>query len=125
MLAEAQKARQQSRVPDFGQVLVDLSYVGERELLQARAQGLGVPFTDLSRLELEVSTVELIRESTARSYGVLPLKLESNTLYLAMMNPSNIEAADAVRRETGLKIVPVAAVPAEIERAISKYFGGS
>lgn len=124
MLAEAEKARQQSRAQDIGKVLFELGYVGEREVLQARAHERGFPFADLSRLKLEVSTVELISESTARSYGVLPVKRESNYLYLAMTNPSNTEAADAVRRETGLKIVPVAAVPAEIERVIAEFWKG-
>ncbi|HVL37916.1 MAG TPA: hypothetical protein VM328_00870, partial [Fimbriimonadaceae bacterium] len=46
---EAQKVQQQSKTTDIGRVLMDLGFVAEREVIQARAQEQGIPFVDLDR----------------------------------------------------------------------------
>lgn len=121
-LAEAQKVQQQSKTTDVGRVLVDLGFVGEREVLQARAQEAGIPFVDLDRQQIESSALNVVNERLVKNHGVIPVKKEGNTLYVAMSNVANIQAQDDIRMASGLRVVPVLALPAAIEDAIAKHY---
>ncbi len=121
-LNEAMKVQQQTKEPDLGKVLVQLNMVGEREVLQAKAQEMNIGFVDLDRVEVESAARNVVPERIVKSHNVLPVRKDGGVLYLAMSNPSNIQAMDDVRMASGLRVVPVLAVPGAIEDAIRKYY---
>ena len=49
-LEEANKVKEQTKAADLGKVLIQLGMVGEREVLQAKAQEMGYAFVDLDRI---------------------------------------------------------------------------
>ncbi|SHF42815.1 type IV pilus assembly protein PilB [Caldanaerobius fijiensis DSM 17918] len=59
----------------------------------------------------------------AKKYNVFPVKIEQKKLYLAVADPSDINATDSVKIATGFDIVPVVATANEIERAVKKWYG--
>jgi type IV pilus assembly protein PilB len=124
-LTEAQKVQQQTKAPDIGKVLVDLGYVGEREVMQARAQEVGIPFVDLDRITIDSGAINVVAERIVKNHNVIPVKKENNQIWLAMGNVTNIQAQDDVRMSSGLKVLPVLALPAAIEDSIRKYYGGT
>lgn len=123
-LAEAQKVQQQSKASDLGKVLIELGFVGEREVMQARAQEAGIPFVNLDSITIESSALNVVPERIVKNHNVIPVKKDANQLWLAMGNISNIQAQDDVRMASGLKVSPVLALPAAIEDSIRKYYGG-
>ncbi len=124
-LDEANKVKEQTNATDIGKVLVQLGMVGEREVLAAKAQEGGFAFVDLDRIQIESSAINVVREQVVKSHNVIPVKKQDNTLYVAMTNPNNLQAIDAVQLASGCRVVPVIAVPGAIEDAIKKYYGGS
>ena len=124
-LSEAQKVQQQTKAPDIGKVLTELGFVGEREVMQARAQEAGIPFVDLDRITIESSALNVVGERIVKNHTVIPVKKEGNQLWLAMGNINNIQAQDDVRMSSGLRVLPVMALPAAIEDSIRKYYGGT
>jgi type IV pilus assembly protein PilB len=52
----------------------------------------------------------------------MPAKKEAGMLFLAMSDPLDIEAIDAIRFATGLNIKPSLAMASEIRDAISLYY---
>ena len=124
-LDEANKVKDQSKSTDIGKVLVELGMVGEREVLMAKAQEMGYAFVDLDRINVESSAINVVRESIVKNNNVLPVKKQDQTLYVAMSNPQNLQAIDAVSLASGCRVIPVLAVPGAIEDAIKKYYGGS
>jgi len=124
-LTEAQKVQQQSKIADIGKVFVDLGFVGEREVMQARAQEAGIPFVDLDRITIDSSALNVVQERIVKNHNVIPVKKEGNQLWLAMANTTNIQAQDDVRMSSGLRVLPVLALPAAIEDSIRKYYGTS
>ncbi len=125
-LEEAVKVQQQTKEPDLGRVLVSLGLVGEREVLQAKAQEMGIGFVDLDRVNIESSAINVVPERIAKSHSVIPVKKDGQTLWLAMANDKNILALDDVKMASGCRVVPVLALPGAIEDAIKKnYSGGS
>ncbi|HVT13933.1 MAG TPA: GspE/PulE family protein [Fimbriimonadaceae bacterium] len=124
-LEEANKVKEQTKATDLGKVFVQLGMVGEREVLMAKAQEMGYAFVDLDRITIESNALNVVREQIVKSNNVIPVKKQDNTLYVAMSNPTNLQAIDSVSLASGCRVVPVIAVPGAIEDAIKKYYGGS
>lgn len=55
-------------------------------------------------------------------YNVFPVKLEGKKLYVAMSDPMDINATDALHLITGYEIVPVVTTPEEIQKAVRKWY---
>ncbi|MBS1717132.1 MAG: Flp pilus assembly complex ATPase component TadA [Armatimonadetes bacterium] len=122
---EARKVQDQTKNPDFGQVLIDLGFVGEREVLQGKAQEAGIGFVDLDNTTPESSALNVVPEKVAKSHRLIPVKKDNNTLYVALTDYRNIQAIDAVQAASGLRVIPVLAVPEAIDNAIRQNYGGS
>ncbi|MBS1708868.1 MAG: Flp pilus assembly complex ATPase component TadA [Armatimonadetes bacterium] len=121
-LAEALQVQKQTNNPDLGRVLIDLGMVGEREVFKARAQETGEAFVDLDNVSVDSSALNVVPDRIVRQHNVLPVKKDGTTLWLAMANPNNLEAMDAVRFASGCLVRPVLAVPGALDDAIRKYY---
>jgi len=124
-LDEALKVQNQTKNPDLARVLIDLGMVGEREVLEAKAQEMNIPFVNLDNVKIDSSAINILPERIAKNHSVIPVRKDGTTLYLAMTNTNNIEAADDVRMVTGCRVVPCMAVPGAVEDAIKKYYSGT
>lgn len=122
-LEEGQKVLQQSKSSDLGRVLVELGFLGEREMLESKAQEEGLNFVDLDRYQIDSGAINMVPERIVKNHTVIPVRKEGNMLYLAMPNPNNIQAIDDVRMVSRLDVKPVRAVPEAIEEAIRKHYG--
>ena len=104
-------------------LLPKLGLVSERDLAQALSDQLNLPlvkaadFPDVPLLEDKLSP-RFLRES-----HVLPLADEADGLVLAMADPLDSYAADAIRLISGRELLPRVAEPAELEAAIERLYG--
>lgn len=124
-LDEAEKVQKQTNEPDLGRVLVQLGFVGEREVLMAKAQEAGIGFVDLDRISVESSAINVVPERIAKNHNVVPVKKDGSTLWLAMTNVNNIMAIDDVKMASGCRVIPLLAVAGAIDDALRKYYGGA
>lgn len=122
-LEEALKVQEQTKNPNLGKILTDLGMVGEREVTEAQAQEAGYPFVDLDNVSLESSAVNVVPDRIAKLHSVIPVRKDGTMLWVAMSNPNNLEAIDAVRFASGCMVKPAVAVPGAIEDAIRRYYG--
>jgi len=120
---EAQKVQQQTG-QDISRVLVSLNMVGEREVLMAKAQEMGMGFVDLDRITVDSSAINVVPERLVKAHSAIPVKKDGQTLWVAMASPSNIVALDDIKIASGCRVIPVMAVPGAIDDAIKKYYGG-
>ena len=121
---EAQKVQQQTGQTDISKVLVALNMVGEREVLQAKAQEMGYAFADLDRIQIDSAATNIVPERLVKAHSAIPVKKDGTNLWVAMSNPNNIVAQDDIKIASGCRVIPVVAVPGAIEDAIKKYYGG-
>jgi type IV pilus assembly protein PilB len=124
-LDEANKVQQQTGQTDLSKILVSLGMVGEREVLMAMAQEKGLGFVDLDRITVDSSAINVVPERLAKAHNAVPVRKQDNTLYVAMANTNDIVAQDNIKIASGLRVVPIVAVPGAIEDAVRKYYGGS
>ncbi|OWK38846.1 hypothetical protein [Fimbriiglobus ruber] len=82
----------------------------------------GVPFIDLTTIEIPRAILELVPESVARENLVLPLSLDGNVLNLVMADPNNIEAIQKLQFILNKDVRPVLATQEQILEAINRYY---
>jgi MSHA biogenesis protein MshE len=89
----------------LGQVLVDLNFVREDELLQLLSDQLQIPFVNLKTYQVRSDVVNKLPEFYARRFRSLLLKKEDDESYLVgMVDPQDIIASDEISRIIGAPI---------------------
>jgi type II secretory ATPase GspE/PulE/Tfp pilus assembly ATPase PilB-like protein len=83
------------------------------------------PHVDLDSYLIDEKIIEMIPESLARQYQLIPLFKIGETLTVALSDPNNIFALDEVRLKTGCTIDHVVSTDIQIMRAIDQYYGVS
>ncbi len=114
---------QKSAPGDLGNILVTLSFASERDVVEARAQEMGVPFIDLNKHKPESSAVNVVPQSVAEKHKALPVKKDGNRLWVAMENPKNIMAVDDLRMVSKCLVQPMLAVPSDLMDALGRAYG--
>lgn len=67
---------------------------------------------------IQPEALELVSEAMARRYNVMPLEIKGNVLQVAMANPNDIFALEALETRTQMRIEPEAASAEEVLQAI-------
>jgi type IV pilus assembly protein PilB len=106
----------------LGSILVKLSFVTEENLIAFLSRQYGIQSITLSQLDIDPDILKLVPEQIARKYEVLPVKLQGNTLTLAMGDPTNVFALDDVGFMTNLQVIPAVASQAAIRQAIDRAY---
>jgi type IV pilus assembly protein PilB len=95
----------------------------ERESeMEKRARKMGVAFTNLSKMELDRESVIAVPENISRRHKLVCIEKTESRCILAMADPIDIFAIDEVRMITGCEIQPTLAEPADIDKALDRYY---
>lgn len=142
----------EGRVKPLGEVIVELGFAGADEidnalqkqnagggrledtlvqsgklspemLARSLAAQLGYEFLDPVQNPPDSKVALLIPESTARRYGVVPVRLQGESLVIAMKDPRNVFALDDLKLITGREVIPAVMAEKDIVRLIERYFG--
>ena len=107
----------------LGEVFVNNQIITADELAQTLGTQLGVEYVDLTRLSIPEEFSSLVRRNIAKQNRLVPVRKQQDTLYVAMEDPLNYFALDEVRKATNMKVAPLIATPAAIERSINTLYG--
>ncbi|MFN7146176.1 MAG: hypothetical protein ACK4YP_20560, partial [Myxococcota bacterium] len=77
---------------------------------------------DLHRTRIPDAVLNLLGRAVVERYMVLPVKRTETTLLVAMADPADAEAIDAIREETGLEVQAVRAPELDIAVMIARYY---
>ncbi len=79
---------------------------------------------DLAKYSIDPNVLKMMPKALASKYMVLPLYLNGQVLFVAMPDPQNIVAIDAIRREANIHaIIPLYADKDDIQAAIDRHYG--
>lgn len=121
-LNEALLKQKENRNVQLGQILVKMDVIDEHTLKGVLARKMGIPYVALSKFNFDSSAISLVGASLARKHMLMPLCLHDSTLIVALEDPLNMKALEALRFITQKIIVPAMASREEIQAAISKYY---
>ncbi|MEW6074920.1 MAG: ATPase, T2SS/T4P/T4SS family [Candidatus Omnitrophota bacterium] len=99
-------------------IIVELNFVKENDLISALSEGLDFPLIDLKRLKIDPEIVKIIPIEVSRHYQIVPISKMGDTVTLAMADPLNIFAIDHVEKLTGYKINPIIASLQDIVQTV-------
>src|SRR4051812_18925715 len=92
----------------LGRILVEKRFVTEDLMIKVLCRQLGMEAVDLSQQKVHERVIGLVPVEMATQFQVVPVGLKreagGDVLYLAMGDPTNLEALDAVQFKTGKKV---------------------
>ena len=112
------------KVP-FVTQLVESKKLDSTTVAKVASDEFGVPLFDVSALDLEVAPVKLVNEKIISRHHVLPMYKRGMRLFVAIADPTNIQALDEVKFHTGLGTEPILVEEAKLSQAIEKVLEAS
>ena len=91
------------------------------KLAFSAAMEFGVSVLDLSSFMLEMMPDKVVDEKLVRKHNALPLFKRGNRLFIAVSDPTNIQALDEIKFNTGLSTDAILVDDAKLREAIDKY----
>lgn len=108
----------------LGDILIELGYVSELQFIQCLSKRLKIPFINLNNYPIATDVAQMIQESVARKYHLVPIAKKDQLLTVAMSDPMNLMAIEEVKVITKCQINPVIATKQEIESIIKRCYSG-
>ncbi|HWN40525.1 MAG TPA: type IV-A pilus assembly ATPase PilB, partial [Gammaproteobacteria bacterium] len=78
-----------------------------RQIAIAAAHEFGVPLLDLDAVDLDLDVVRLVDEKLLTKHRILPILQRGKRLFIAVCDPTNLQALDEIKFQTTLRIEPV------------------
>ncbi|HEY0672228.1 MAG TPA: hypothetical protein VGD27_08185, partial [Longimicrobiales bacterium] len=120
LAAALQDARQNNT--RIGYSLIKLGCIAEADLTRMLARQYRVPAVDLERVNVDPKIVKLVSPELAHKHVVLPLRRVGRTLTLAMANPIDVAAIDALKFSTRMDIEPVVVGEYTLRNHLLRYY---
>jgi type IV pilus assembly protein PilB len=108
-----------------GQVAVARGLITEEQLLNALAEQHGLKVVNLEEMKPTAEALQMVPETMATVYKIVPLSVRDRVLTIAMGDPSNLAAIDDLRNLLGIPEVTVQLAPPKIiADALTKIYAG-
>ncbi len=108
------------------QAIVGGRYLPDQEFSKARAEAMGRPYIDLTERVIPKETLELIPQETQQTYQIVPTAFDGATLEVAMLDPNDFHAVEALEflaSERGWTLKIVVAPSTQILSILKKVKG--
>ncbi len=108
-----------------GQAAVSRGLINEDQLLQALGEQHGLKIVNLQEAKPQPEALQLVPETMANVYKVVPLSFKDKVLTIAIGDPNNLAALDDLRNLLNITEVQAhLAMPQAITDALGKVYAG-
>ncbi len=114
---EAWKASLRDKVP-FVSHVVGKGLIKGHVVAQIAAEEFGVPLIDLNAVDIDPDVTKLVQEKLIRDHHALPLYKRGTRLYVAVSDPTNLQALDEMKFASGAQAEPVIVEDDKLVRVI-------
>ena len=120
---QAQEASTKKKIP-FVSYLVENKLADAKKIAQSASEEFGVPLVDIDVIDIEADVVKLVKEKLIRQHHTIPLYKRGNRLFVAVSDPTNLQALDEIKFHVGMTVEAVLAcddrLAAFIEKSLSE-----
>ncbi|MBI5075378.1 MAG: hypothetical protein HZB62_09495 [Nitrospirae bacterium] len=107
----------------LGGVLIRKGFVNESAMISVIENQMGMKCMPLERFEKPSEEVmRLVKEDTARKFGILPQKFDGKTLIAATSDPTDLKILDDLGFLLGVRVKPVLALESDIHTALDHFY---
>ena len=118
-ILEAQEAAKKERIA-LVSYLVTNEMADSRAIAVAASHEFGVPLLDLDSIDIDLDCIRAVDQKLLNKHRVLPLVKRGQRLFLAISDPTNLQAIDDVKFQTSLRVDPIVVEQAKLEERIGK-----
>ena len=98
--------------------LVENKILNSRDIAWSGAQEFGVPLFDLNAMVMDSAPIKLVSEKLIQQHNALPLFKRGNRLYIAVSDPTNLNAIDEFKFHTGINTEAILVEEEQLRKAI-------
>jgi type IV pilus assembly protein PilB len=91
-----------------------------RQIAIAAAHEFGVPLLDLDAVDLDLDVVRLVNEKLLLKHRILPILQRGKRLFLAVCDPTNLQALDEIKFQTTLRIEAVVVEQDKLDARVAR-----
>ena len=113
------EARQQGLA--FVSYLVQGGLADARTIAFQAAEEFGVPLLDLAAFDLSLIPKDLVNDKLIRQHSALPLVRRGVRLFVAVSDPTNLQALDEIKFQTGVTTEAVLVEEDKLQTLIEKF----
>lgn len=109
----------------FGEALISLGIVTQEDIDWALSNQLDLPYIRLKQDMIDTEAIRLVPATIARKFNLIPLIKAGGELNIAISDPLNKAAIEAVEQQTGCQVNISVALIREIREMIDACYGNS
>ncbi|MDA8428408.1 MAG: pilus assembly protein PilB [Geobacteraceae bacterium] len=109
----------------FGEALINLGIVAQEDIDWAISNQLDLPYVRLDSASIDPDAVRLVSAQLARKHNFIPMIKAGNELFVAISDPLNRAAIEAIEQATGCVVNVSVALIREIREMIDIFFGNA
>lgn len=122
---QAAKKRQRSGGGKLEDTLVQSGKISPDMLARSLARQLGYEYIENEKINIDPLAVALVPENTVHRYDIMPIRLEGNSIVVAMKDPRNVFALDDLKIITGKDIQPMVASAETLKALTDRFYASS
>jgi len=107
----------------LGRVLVEMGFVTDEDILSVLGAQTGMEEIDLSEVEVSPQLLEKVPGPLAKAYKIVPVRMEGDTLVVAMGDPLNVQALDDLRFLLDCEVKGLISNEQAVNEAIDRLYG--
>ena len=110
----------------LGEILVSMGFVDKAVVREVVGTYVGFASMSLKEVVPDPKALQLVSETFAHNYQLMPISIKDNVLKVAIANPGDILVLDKLRRHLQnpkIQVQPVLVVESEIQNGIDNYYG--
>jgi type IV pilus assembly protein PilB len=102
--------------------LIKLDFIDEEELVEFLCREINVPNVALDEIDVDPEAIKLIPSELAQKYLSIPFNQINSTLQVAMADPTDFNAVEAIEFRTKCKVDVSIASESQIRKALDIYY---
>lgn len=118
--AERIQSEALTKKTSFVTQLVESKKLDSATIAKVASEDFGIPLFEINSLDLEMAPVKLVDEKIIRRHRILPLFKRGTRLFVAVSDPTNLQALDEIKFHTGLGTEPILVEDAKLSAIIDK-----
>jgi len=103
-------------------LLTELGWVDPNQLVQSKAELIGVPYVTADEQPISPEVLASIPEEVAKRFTVVPIAKTGQTLSVAMVDPLDLQVLEFLEKKSGLAIKPYISTAEAITKTIAEQY---
>jgi len=104
----------------FVSYVVSNNLASSTAIASAASNEFGVPVVNIEALDIEADVIKLVKESLVRKHNTLPLFKRGNRLFIAISDPTQLQAIDEIKFHVGMSTEAILVEEDKLQITINK-----